>query len=468
MKDRFLKMFFAVSIVLLFASAAYAEITTSGGLYFRLRQETWDNMFDMNRVDVPSATPYARQDETFWRLKTSVWGKMDFDKQYGLYGKITNEAKYYQTSNTAWQVGTVGDEILADNLYAYAKKPAGLPVDLTIGRQDLLGAFGEMFLIAEGTPLDGSRTFYFNGVRALVTFNEKYNLDVAYLYTQEQDGFPTISYYKTSQYPDGMRPLNSYDEQAFVLYGRGKLADNVLIEPYYIWKNENTPSANARVVNPALPLTTLRLNTYGVHAVVGFGEGWKVRAEYALQSGSYDNGNDRTGNGGYLYIGRSYDNVAMKPAWDLGYITLSGDDPSTTNKVEAWDPLFSRYPWTSELYSLTMLTEKGPGALIPAYWTNLEMYRAMVKLDVAQDTRLDLSYNILKANETVSGIGAFAPMFSGSSKDRGTLLIAKLYRKFSPILDGYVTVECFLPGDVYSKTNQDAAQFVRWELQWKI
>jgi hypothetical protein len=451
-------------MVLLIASAAYAEMTTSGGLYFRLRQETWDNMFDMNLSDVPNANPYARQDETFWRLKSSVWGKLDFDKQYGAYVKITNEAKYYQTSNTAWQLGTVGDEFLFDNLYAYAKKPAGIPVDLTIGRQDFLGAFGEMFLIADGTPLDGSRTFYFNAARALVTLNEKYSIDLVYLYTQESDGFPLISYYKPYQLNNptlDSRQLNAYDEQAYVVYGRGKVTDKVTIEPYYIWKHEEAPN-NA----PTAP--ALRLDTYGVRAVVGFGEGWKVRAEYALQSGSYNNGTDREGNGGYLYVGRAYDNVAMKPSWDLGYITLSGDDRSTTNKVEAWDPLFSRYPWVSELYSLTLLTEAGPGAGIPAYWTNLEMYRAIVKLDVAQDTRLDLSYNILKANETVAGFGPFAPMFSGSSKDRGTLLIAKLYRKFTPTLDGYVTVESFLPGDIYSKTNQDPAQFVRWELQWKI
>ena len=93
MRNRFLKMFFAVSILLLFVSAAYAEVTNTNGLYFRLRQETWDNIFDMNRVDVPNASPFARQDESFWRLKTSVWDKLDFDKKYGAFVKITNEAK---------------------------------------------------------------------------------------------------------------------------------------------------------------------------------------------------------------------------------------------------------------------------------------------------------------------------------------------------------------------------------------
>jgi len=448
---------------LILTTAAYAEVTNTGGVYFRLRQETWDNMFDMNRSDMPTASPYARQDETFWRLKTSVWDKVDIDNRYGLFVKLTNEAKYYQTSNTAWQVGTVGDEILFDNIYAYIKKPAELPVDLTVGRQDFLGTFGEMFLIADGTPLDGSRTFYFNAARALVTVNEKYNVDLAYLYTQEEDHFPLASYYKSNELPAGFksRQLNASDEQAVVVYGRGKITDNVTIEPYYIWKNEDAPLSN-------LAAPVLRLNTYGVRAVVGFGEGWKVRAEYALQSGQYNNGTDRTGSGGYAYIGRTYSNIASQPSWDLGYATLSGDDPTTTNKIEAWDPLFSRYPWMSELYSLTMLTEAGPGQGIAAYWTNLQVYRAQFKFNLPADSRLELSYNVLKANENVTGFGPFAPLFTGTGKDRGTLEAVKLYHKFSPQLDGYVTVEAFQPGNVYATTNRDAAQFVRWELQWKI
>jgi hypothetical protein len=86
-----------------------------------------------------------------------------------------------------------------------------------------------------------------------------------------------------------------------------------------------------------------------------------------------------------------------------------------------------------------------------------------------EDTRVELSYNYLKADKVFSAsAGPFAPIFSGTSKDRGQLITAKLYRKFSPTLDGYVTVEQFLPGNFYASTNQFDAQFVRWELQWKI
>lgn len=457
------KTVLVLTAFVLLASSAYAEITNTSGLYFRLRQETWDNMFDMNKSDVSNANPYARQDENFWRLKSSAWDKVDLDKQYGFFVKITNEARYFMTSNTASQVGLVGDEFLFDNLYVYAKKPAGLPVEFTIGRQDFLGVFGEGFLIMDGTPLDGSRTFYFNAARALVTINDQYNVDFVYLFSQENDGaLPSYSMYKQATFGFEKRALNSYDEKAAVIYGRGKITDNLTIEPYYIWKEEATPTTKTAATNPAL-----RLNTYGVRAAVGFGEGWKARAEYALQSGEYNDTSrtKREGSGGYAYVGRTYDNITMKPGWDLGYITMSGDDQSTT-KVEGWNPLFSRYPQISELYSLTLLTETG----IPAYWTNIKIYRALVKLTPVEDTRLELSYNYLQSDKTFSAAASspFAPMFSGTNKNRGQLIIGKLSRKFSPTLDGYVTVEQFLPDNFYSSTNQFDAQFVRWELQWKI
>ena len=95
------KAVLVIATLVLLASSAFAEITNTTGLYFRLRQETWDNMFDMTKSDVPNANPYARQDENFWRLKSSAWDKVDIDKQYGFFVKITNEARYFMTSNTA-------------------------------------------------------------------------------------------------------------------------------------------------------------------------------------------------------------------------------------------------------------------------------------------------------------------------------------------------------------------------------
>ena len=41
---------------------------------------------------------------------------------------------------------------------------SGVPLDFKIGRQDLF--LGNGWLVGDGTPLDGSRTFYFDAIRA--------------------------------------------------------------------------------------------------------------------------------------------------------------------------------------------------------------------------------------------------------------------------------------------------------------
>ena len=452
MKNRkMLKVMLILVMCLLFAASAYAEVATSYGAAFRLRQETWDNLFDMNKSDVASApnTPSSTPDINFWRLKTTPWFKVDVDKQYSFYARLCNEARYYMsTDNAAFRKnGLNKDELVIDNLYVSSNGFLGLPLDLTIGRQDFLNVFGEGFLIMDGTPGDGSRTFYFNAAKATVKFNDRYNLDMVYLFTQKTDGaLPSLYSSDENNHPlSDKRLLNTSGEDGMVIYGRGKVADNLNVEPYYIYKKEDTADA-------------LKLHTIGARAVYSFGEGWQTRGEYAHQFGKYDSGTDRSGDGGYAYIGRKLADVAMQPSLDLGYVYLSGDDPHTT-KNEGWDPLFSRVPWMSELYSLSYAKE----TKIAAYWTNLSAIRAQFKFVPAADTGLELTYNYLLAPENVTG-----PIFSTNGNKRGDLIQAKLSHTFSKTLSGYVLLEDFVPGDFYKSTNQDNAMFIRWELLWKI
>jgi hypothetical protein len=436
-------------VFLLLCTSAYAETSTGYGAAFRLRQETWDNLFDMSIVDTTGATPVTRPDDNYWRLKTSLWFKADVDKQYVFFTKLTNEARYFMESgSTTRPIGMNKDEIVFDNLYVSANKLLGLPVDLTIGRQDFLMTYGEGFLIMDGTPVDGSRTFYFNAAKGVLKFGENTSVDLVWITDQLNDrALPSL-------YSAPKRALNTTDEQGAVAYGKVKIGENLNLEPYYIYKREQA------AVSPFGNRGALELNTVGARAVYGFGSGWKVRGEFVHQFGSYDNGDDRAGNGGYAYISRKYEEVALKPSFELGGAYLSGDDPDTTDKVEAWDPLFSRWPWLSELYVLSMASETG----IVGYWTNLQVYRANFKLMLDDNSGLDLAYNLLRANENTVGTGIFSP----NGKTRGSLIQAKLSHKFSKAVDGYLLLEDFVPGNYYADTNRDNAMFVRWELQWKI
>jgi len=54
-------------------------------------------------------------------------------------------------------------EVFFDYLHLQWNSAFGLPLTLTVGRQDLM--LGEGLVVWDGGPLDGSRSAYFNAVR---------------------------------------------------------------------------------------------------------------------------------------------------------------------------------------------------------------------------------------------------------------------------------------------------------------
>ncbi len=457
-----------LAVTLIFASSVYAEVKLDYGAAFRLRQEIWDNVVTLNTIALNS----SGADRNFFRLRTSLWGKADFTPDLGAYLRLTNEAKYYGLGPyRAYKFRDPGetnafdpDELVVDNLYADAKNIFGLPVDIRIGRQDFIGTYGEGFLIMDGTPGDGSRTFYFNAAKANVRVNPCFNFDLTYISDPKTDIYlpsmhPAVTQFSGNffQYVNNKKVLTASNEQAFVAYGRGKL-DGLTVEPYYIYKTEQS-------VVGGIDTSKLKLNTIGARLLYSVNS-WKFGGEFAHQWGDYDS-TDRSGNGGYIFAGRNYDNVTWKPEWELRYVYLSGDDPNTTNKVETWDPLFSRNPYWNELiiYTLIPETEKF-GGKIPGYWTNMEILKATVKLTFNPCTNLALAYQYLWAPETSGVTGGAASMF-GTGKSRGHLPTAILNHKLTKNLDGMLQFEYFVPGSFYAD-NADNAIFFRWQLQLKI
>lgn len=435
---------------ILYISTALAELTYDYGATFRLRQEIWDNVVDLKTLN--------NADRNFFRLRTSLWGKVDFDKDLGVYLKLTNEAKYYIGPYKVVNERLEEDELVVDNLYINAKNVFGLPVDLKIGRQDFLGPdmYGEGFLLLDGTPGDGSRTFYFNAARARWRINQNHSIDLVYISDPKTDIFlPSLhsSISGTPSYVDNKRLLTGSDEQGFVIYGRSKI-DNLSLEPYYVYKTEEPVGTNPK----------LKLNTIGARAVYTI-DAWKLGGEFAHQFGEYDGGRDRRGNGGYLFVGRKYADVTLKPEFELRYVYLSGDDPNTT-KHEGWDPLFSRAPYWNELIIYTYINETAKdGGPIPGYWTNLHLFMVKAKMTFTPSTNLSLTYQYLRADQSTKGLNA--AMFSNSGKERGHLPTAMLSHKFSKNIDGFLQFEYFIPGDFYND-NAKNALFFRWQLQFKV
>jgi hypothetical protein len=465
MKKSFVRFFLFVVVSIVFATSAYAEhlfgpdeLDTNYGAIIRVRQEIWDDV-----VTLDSSNTGSGADRNFFRLKTSLFANLDYDKKVALFLKLTNEAKYYGTGPFNFKAGNDKfdpDELVFDNLYVDAKNIGGLPVDIRIGRQDFIGTYGEGFLLMDGTPGDGSRTYYFNAAKVNVRLSQNVNFDLTYISDPKTDVYlPSIHpSVKGSLYVDNKKLLTGSDEQAFVAYGRGKI-NNLTLEPYYVYKTEQP-------VNGGIVPSKLKLNTVGARLLYTV-DSWNIGGEFAHQFGDYDNGQNRRGTGGYAFVGRKYEAIPLKPEWELRYIYLSGDKPGTTDKIETWDPLFSRSPYWNELFIYTLVPETAKfGGPIPGYWTNLELLKASIKLNFTPATNLALSYQYLWAPESTQGLTA--AMFSNSGHSRGHLPTAILSHKFSKSVDGYLQVEYFVPGNFYNKDKTDNATFFRWQLQIKI
>ena len=421
-----------VSSLLLCSQVMAQDKKFDWGIIDRTRIEYRDDVFNFQDGG-------SRPSDQYIREKLSVWGKWDPCKYGSLFVKFSGEPYIYIGHHSGDDF--VNDEIILDNFYIDIKKPWDLPLDFRIGRQDFPGGYGEGFLIMDGTPGDGSRTMYFNAAQARWTINKNHSLDMVYVSDPIEDQYFWVI-------NNRHRALNTSDEQGFMIYEKGKYGENLSVEPYYIFKREDKYSTT-----PKLDIHTL--GAFGAYKM----DPWKFRAQFAHQFGEYEGGRDRDANGGYFFVDRGFKDTFLKPEASIGFVYLSGDKPGTS-KNEDWDPLFSRYPYLSELYIFPLSTEKK----IAAYWTNVLDYRASVKLNFDDKTNLNLGYNYMRALENPDVSGS---IFTNDGKERGHLLSAKLYHKFTKQLDGYILGEYFIPGDFYID-GSDNATFIRTEIQYKF
>jgi hypothetical protein len=415
------------------------EIKYKFGIIERLRHEYWKNNKDMNSQSMDSG------DRNFFRFKTSAWGQADYDI-YTLFVKLTNEAKSYLYYGGNAKKGLTGesDELLFDNLYLDVKKPGGAPVDFRLGRQDLLNMYGENFLLGDGTPGDGSRTYYFNALKASWTIDKENTLDLLYI-----DMPKTDQYLPVFDQNKGETALSLNDELAYVVYLKNKSIKDLSIEPYYIYKHEGAASG--------LQSQTGEIHTAGAYSKYMMAP-WTLHVQLADQFGKYGT-EDRQALGGFAFIDQDFKEIPFSPVLSLGYVYLSGDDKNTS-KNEGWDPLFSRFPIWSEILVTSFTGESGVG-----YWTNMQMYRAQAALKLCPKSKLTLIYSLLRANELVPASATYS--FSGTGKTRGSLYQAKLDYTFNKNVAGYILGEYFDPGNFYTSTA-DAAVFVRTQIEIKF
>ena len=438
--------FFA--LILLNSPACYAADPITFGTKLSIWQDVKSNVFDRSSKSL--------QDEDLFRFKLSLRGRWNYNKNLAAYIKLGSESTYTIDSYNPDKHDFQWDELIIENLYIDAKNIFQFPVDLRIGRQELL--YGDGLLVADGTSSDRERTSYFNAVKSTLRFSKNNNVDLVYINDPKTDEFlPSLrsGANTSSSYLHHKRILTTSDEQGVIVYSRYRFENGLSLEPYYIYKREGSIAGGRTASKPALAV-----HTFGTRSVYD-NDMWKLSGEFAGQTGEYGDGKGRTGYGANVYVSRLLKDTMWQPEFELGYTYLSGDDAKTGTN-EGWDPLFSRWNSWSKFYSSSFTTETG----INSYWTNLQMYRATTRLDFVPGTNLSISYNYLRANETTNITGSAASYLSNSGKERGHLAQARLNFKLTKNVDGYLAYEYFFPGDFYRLRSSQS--ILTWKLNFKL
>jgi hypothetical protein len=219
----------------------------------RMRLETWDNTvgFDSSLAD---ENKYTR---TLSSL-TAEWKPFD---SLLLVCKITNEFCYYFAPDD--REFTI-NEFFFDQLYLKAVKPFGLTGSLTAGRQDI--RFGEGFVVMDGSPLNGSSSAYFNGIKLDYQICPQNMLSMFYVYQSPIDRLlPTVN--------DQSQKFVEQPEEGHALFFSGSIG-NLKYEPYYIHKN---------IYETSTLKEESSIETLGLRALVPLNRGLEFTVEAASQ-----------------------------------------------------------------------------------------------------------------------------------------------------------------------------------------
>lgn len=398
------------------------------GFEERVRSENWDDLGDFSN----RAADTQRQ----WRFRTKLWCSLALTDTIDALILVNNETKKVTTPETDF----LWDEVIFENLYLDFRFGGGWT--LRAGRQNF--SRGEGFVFMDGGPMDGSRTGYVNGL-VLARAKGLSKLEFLALSDPHRDLY-------LPRFNDRVRPLIEWDEQGLGFYFTHQVPQKTAWETYYFFKTETRDS---RPRSSPVYQSDRRFHTVGGRLVQPMTPGWSLTAEAALQWGKQEADRRINAYGGYAALLKTLDRP-WKPTLALGYTELSGDDPST-RRNEGWDPLFSRWPKWSELYIYTLARELGV-----AYWTNLALWQAEIRVTPATWAEGRITWYDLKAQYPFPG----KPALYSDGRHRGHLFQARLDLTFGKNWKGHAVYESFNPGDFY--TGVDPAYFFRVEASYQF
>ena len=310
-----------------------------------------------------------------------------------------------------------------------------LPLTITAGRQEL--KFGTGWLISDGTPLDGGRTYYFDALR--FTYNLDSNTAADFILIDNHANTATWLH----PFNDRQIDLSEQDERGAIVYLSNKTGQDAGMDLYFVYQNYQH-----RVVTSGCEgeVYTIGFRKYG-----RLNEHWQYNMELAPQFG-HKNGKSLGTFGTNDFLVYNFNDEKKNKIY-LGYEYLSGNGDKDKwfdrgwARVDTWstlqqgiiDSIDGRSYEASNMHRLyvdwiTMLTEK---------------------------VELQSGYALFFADDNLSTGGTNG--LSESGKFRGQYLNACLKYKPTKQIEHRFAGEMFFPGDYYNNDRNDVAVFAKYE-----
>lgn len=374
-----------------------------------------------------------------------------------MFLKLGNEFRNYRNSSND-DKQKFPDELFLDNLYL---EWAGDVYGARIGRQEVKLGSGRLF--ADGTPGDGSRSSFFDGVLLSRKFGEEAKSKVELLGTWNHYrndlniGSTEAGVYDMTGFKSG-NPYSKMDEAALAAYFTVNEYTQIPLEIYWVWKMEEDLLINED------KYPGRDFHTVGFRVIPKLNDWLSAEVESACQFGAIDSMTgfeSRDISAGMVYAGltgKTSDGTPWKPSLTLATLYLSGDEDSYYKTTDGstdsgWNPVFNRTPWVSEI---------GLGMYDGARWSNLIYPHAEAVVQPFEGHKVTLTcgpmYTAAKDNDA-------------SDRFRGLLAKAKYYFPLPEVagikMDGTILGEVLDYGDYYD-AKEDYATFLRLEVTAKF
>ena len=431
------------------------------GADVRLRNEYMNNLITLN-------DGVNRHEQDYFRFRERIWASVMPVTNLSVNARFSGEEREWMKpaykGEYRYRSGFEERYGILDNAYVKWSNIGGVPLTLSAGRQDVqFGEFMNWWLVGDGTPNDGSWTFFLDSIRAAYDAKDiQTKVDVVYIYqnAKPDEWIPTLG--RSSVNAPAPYNLTEQNEQGVILYLSNKSVKDMQIDGYFIYKRDNQEYANGDsadiyTLGAKISGTPVPHLAYSVEGAYQFGskQDATVGADYVNSKTDWRTINAYGVNGKLTYLVKDkYDNKISL----VGEL-LSGDDPNSKGTDEMFDILWGRYPRWTELYiySYVYETSKKIGQM-----NNIIRFGPNWTCTPIKDTTFSATYNAMFSPVDTPTRTVSPASFTGTGNFRGHYLQTVLKHKFNDHFSAHLWGEFVWMGDYYQQ--RDLMTFLRAEV----